>query len=166
MTAPDAADQLSLVPRRAPRTRPSPEAVELAATDPVAQVMIDAQVPHLDRVFDYAVPASMAEAAIPGARVRVRFAGRLSNGYVVGRLSAAEHGGDLRPLERVIGIEPVLTSETMGLVTDVAERYAGTFSDVVRAAVPPRHARAEGIDVSPAAWLLEEPAARADRWRA
>ena len=31
---------------------------------------------HLDRPFDYAVPASMAETAVPGARVKVRFAGQ------------------------------------------------------------------------------------------
>ncbi len=67
--------------------------VELASESPVAQVIVDARVPHLDRVFDYGVPAAMADTAVPGARVRVRFSGRLTNGMVVGRLPAPEHPG-------------------------------------------------------------------------
>jgi primosomal protein N' (replication factor Y) len=148
-------DQLSLVPpaiRRPPRPAASPGSpAPLAELDPVAQVRIDAPVPHLDRIFDYAVPASMGDAAVVGARVRVRFAGRLTDGFVVGRLAAADHGGTLRPLERVVGTEPVLTAQTLELVEQVAARYAGTFSDVVRAAVPPRHARAERVEVEPVA---------------
>ena len=45
--------------------------VPVAETDPVAQVLIDHPVPHLARTFDYAVPASLAEAVRPGVRVRV-----------------------------------------------------------------------------------------------
>lgn len=147
-------DQLSLVApavRRPPRPSRAPGSpAPLAEVDPVAQVRIDAPVPHLDRDFDYAVPATMAAQAVPGSRVRVRFAGRLTDGFVVARLAAAEHGGSLRPLERVIGPEPVLTTATLELVEQVAARYAGTFSDVARAAVPPRHARAERVEVTSA----------------
>ncbi len=166
MTAPDAADQLSLVPAPRARSRRVRKTVELSDAAPVAQVMVDARVPHLDRVFDYAVPADVADGAVPGARVRVRFAGRLTDGFVVGRLSSAEHAGDLRPLERVIGVEPVLTPQTLELVGEVAERYAGTFSDVVRAAVPPRHARAEGAVIAPTDWTLDGAPDRSARWDA
>jgi primosomal protein N' (replication factor Y) len=165
MTAPDADDQLSLVPGPRSRVRRARETAELSQKAPVARVMIDARVPHLDRVFDYAVPAALDDGAVPGARVRVRFAGRLTNGYVLDRLSSADHVGDLRPLERVIGVEPVLTPQTLELVTEVAERYAGTFSDVVRAAVPPRHARAEGAAIARTDWRLEG-ADRSERWAA
>nr|MDT0526640.1 primosome assembly protein PriA [Streptomyces sp. DSM 41633] len=39
--------------------------------------------------------------------------------------------------------EPVLTPEVRRLVDAVAARYAGTRADVLRLAVPPRHARVE-----------------------
>ena len=52
--------------------------------------MVDASVPHLDRPFDYAVPASMDDSAVPGARVRVRFAGRLTDGFVIARIDDTE----------------------------------------------------------------------------
>ena len=44
--------------------------------DPVARVLLDLPLAHLDRPFDFAVPAAMAEAARPGVRVKVRFAGQ------------------------------------------------------------------------------------------
>ena len=37
-----------------------------AEVDPVAQVLVDLPLAHLDRTFDYLVPATMAEAAVPG----------------------------------------------------------------------------------------------------
>ena len=55
------------------------------AVDPVAHVLVDTPLAHLDRPFDYAVPASMAESAVPGARVKVRFAGKDLDGFVVAR---------------------------------------------------------------------------------
>ena len=136
-----------------------------APTRPVAQVVIDSSLPHLDRVFDYAVPLS-ADAAVVGSRVRVRFAGRLTDAIVVGRVDEGDHAGELKPLERVIGVEPVLTPETIVLVREVADRYAGTFSDVVRAAVPPRHGRAEAVEVPPADWIAsaDPTQTRTTRW--
>ena len=59
-------------PKRVAKTEPPAE------HDPVARVLVDTPLAHLDRTFDYAVPASMAETAVPGARVKVRFAGASS----------------------------------------------------------------------------------------
>ena len=103
---------------------------------------------HLDREFDYAVPASMSEAARPGARAKVRFAGREVSGYIVGRASTSPHGGKLAPLRRVVSAEPVLAPEIVELAGEVARRYAGTRSDVLRLAIPPRHARVEAEELS------------------
>jgi primosomal protein N' (replication factor Y) len=138
----------------------------VAAALPVAQVMIDSPLPHLDHVFDYAVPEELDAGAVVGSRVRVRFAGRLTDAFVIGRIDVGEHAGALKPIERVIGIEPVLTDQTLRLVGEVAERYAGTFSDVVRSAVPPRHARAEGVTVQPTTWAAEPDPAAGARWDA
>ena len=98
---------------------------------------------HLDRPFDYAVPATMAETAVPGARVKVRFAGQDVDGYVVARAATTDHPGLLANLRRVVSPEPVLTPEIAALTADVAQRYAGTRSDVLRLAVPARHATTE-----------------------
>ncbi len=110
---------------------------------PVARVAVDISLAHLDRPFDYLVPASMEKAAGPGVRVRVRFAGQLVDGYLLERVQTSEHQGRLARLERVISPEPVLTPEIFDLARAVADRYAGTLADVLRLAIPPRHATAE-----------------------
>ncbi|MEL0146870.1 MAG: primosomal protein N', partial [Actinomycetota bacterium] len=103
---------------------------------------VDLGVMHLDRDFDYLVPKEWHEKAVPGARVRVRFSGRLRDAYVIDRVDEADVDSP-KPLERVIDAVPPLSPETLTLIQDVADRYVGTFWDVARAAVPTRHARAE-----------------------
>lgn len=109
----------------------------------VAQVLVDVPLPHLDRPFDYGVPADLDAEVRAGMRVKVRFAGRERDGYVVGRSSASDHPGELAPIRRAVGAVPVLAPQVLTLAQAVAARYAGTTSDVLRLAVPPRHAGAE-----------------------
>ncbi|MFC7623927.1 primosomal protein N' [Microlunatus sp. GCM10028923] len=114
-----------------------------AAEQPVARVAVDVSLSHLDRPFDYRVLPAQHEQAVPGARVRVRFAGKLRDGFILERLDASEHDGTLAPLHKVISAEPVLTPEVSRLIRRVADHYAGCFADVLRLAVPPRHAATE-----------------------
>jgi primosomal protein N' (replication factor Y) len=123
---------------------------EPAATDPVARVLVDLPLAHLDRTFDYLVPARDADAAVPGARVKVRFAGQDVDGYLLERAAASDHTGRLTPLRRVVSAEPVLSPVVARLAGAVAERWAGSRADVLRLAVPPRHATTEAKP-SPAA---------------
>ena len=114
-----------------------------AARLPVAKVAVDLPLAHLDRPFDYLLTEEQAALAVPGCRVRVRFSGQLVSGYVLDRAEASEHGGRLAYVERVVSPEPVLAAEIATLARVVADRWAGTFADVVRLAVPPRHAATE-----------------------
>ncbi|MEU7617911.1 primosomal protein N' [Micromonospora rifamycinica] len=104
---------------------------------------MDVPLPHLDRPFDYLVPAGLAADAVPGVRVKVRFAGQLVDGWLLERADASTHGGRLAYLEKVVSAEPVLAAEVVRLARAVADRYAGNLADVLRLAVPPRHARVE-----------------------
>lgn len=148
---------------RATRARMAAEA-EPAAVDPVARVLVDLPLAHLDRPFDYTVPAAMAEAAVPGARVKVRFAGQDVDGFVLARAATSEHTGRLAPLRRVVSAEPVLSTEIAELSAVVAERYAGTRSDVLRLAVPARHATTEKEQSVPAEPVRRDEAAAAEAW--
>ena len=114
-------------------------------------------VPHLDREFDYLVAAEQSDDAQPGVRVRVRFHGRLVDAFVLERRSDTDHVGKLGWLDRVVSAEPVLTSEVRRLVDAVAARYAGTRADVLRLAVPPRHANVEREATAELASLTATP---------
>ncbi|WP_109557623.1 primosomal protein N', partial [Mycobacteroides abscessus] len=86
-------------------------------------------VPHLDREFDYLVSAEQSDDAQPGVRVRVRFHGRLVDAILLERRSESDHSGKLGWLDRVVSPTRVLTPDVR--------------ADVLRLALPPRHARVE-----------------------
>jgi primosomal protein N' (replication factor Y) len=116
---------------------------EPAADDPIARVVVDVPLAHLDRPFDYLVPAALADAVVPGSRVRVRFAGQLVDAVVLARVATSEHGGTLAYVERSVSAEQVLAPAVAVLARAVADRWAGALTDVLRLALPPRHARVE-----------------------
>ena len=119
----------------------------LAAENPIARILPLLDVPHLDRGFDYSVPAELAEEAQPGTRVRVTFHGRQVDGYVLERLEDSDYPGELTPLRKVVSSHQVLTGSFRELVEWTARRYAGTVADVIRLAVPPRVSRVDKEDL-------------------
>ncbi|MGW3400603.1 primosomal protein N' [Streptomyces zhihengii] len=141
------------VPKAKPRTwRGAP----LAKDRPIARVMVDKGVLHLDRLWDYAVPEELDEAAQPGVRVRVRFGagshqvrggrregGGLIDGFLVERLAESDYTGPLAALAHVVSPEPVLSPGMLDLARAVADRYAGSLADILQLAVPPRNGKAE-----------------------
>jgi primosomal protein N' (replication factor Y) (superfamily II helicase) len=122
---------------------------QAAAFEPIARVLPMLSVPHLDREFDYLVDAEQSDDAQPGVRVRLRFHGRLVDGFILERRTDTDHVGKLTWLDRVVSAEAVLTPEIRRLVDAVAARYAGTRADVLRLAVPPRHAKVERENPTP-----------------
>ncbi|MFE9094503.1 primosomal protein N' [Streptomyces sp. NPDC007264] len=148
---------------RTPRARPRTwRGAALAGELPVARVLVDKGVLHLDRYFDYAVPEDLDAVARPGVRVRVRFGaggrtvregrregGGLIDGFLVERVPESDYAGPLAALAQVVSPEPVLSPELLGLARAVADRYAGSLADVLQLAVPPRHARAEAATTGP-----------------
>lgn len=113
---------------------------------PVAHVLPLLGLAHLDRGFDYLVADKDDKVAQAGTRVRIRFHGRLVDGIVLERRAHSEHLGRLRYLERVYSEHVVYPQQTARLVESLAQRYGGTRADLIRTAIPPRHAQAESSD--------------------
>ncbi|MFD8145575.1 primosomal protein N' [Streptomyces sp. NPDC059708] len=142
---------------KAPKAKPRTwRGAALAEELPVARVLVNKGVLHLDRLFDYAVPAELAETALPGVRVRVRFGagghrvhggrregGGLIDGFIVERRAESDYEGALAALAQVVSPEVVLGPRMLALTRAVADRYAGSLADVLQLALPARSARAE-----------------------
>jgi primosomal protein N' (replication factor Y) len=142
----DEQEQLMLVRSR---VRKTVKPVEPAAELPIARVAVDTPLAHLDRSFDYLVTAAQDEAAQAGVRVKVRFAGKELSGYLLERVARSDHDGRLASLRKVVSPEVVLLPPIVELARQVADHYAGTTADVLRLAVPPRHARVESEPPGP-----------------
>ncbi len=105
---------------------------------PVARVRLDNTLPHLDRTFDYQVPAELSEDAVPGARVRVRFGSQRVTGFIAERAETTDVAKGLQPLLSVLSRVPAVSAEIFDLAEALADRYASTVANVLRLAVTPR----------------------------
>jgi len=117
---------------------------------PIARVVLDTRLPQLDRLFDYAIEPGVE--VTPGVRVKVplRSNARFAPGYVHSVVDNSEHKGKLAPLAEVVSQAQVMPERLYELCDEVARRCAGSTSDVLRLAIPPRYVRAEK------AWLSRE----------
>lgn len=118
-----------------------------------ARVVVDVAPAHLDHPFDYAVPAGVDVRF--GQRVRVPFAGRRRAGWVVE--VGAQPGIEpdrIRSLARVDGPTVWFDAADLRLCRWIADRYAGSLTDVLRHALPARVAR---VEAEAAAWPVTGP---------
>ena len=111
----------------------------------IARVLLDSPLPQLDRLFDYAVPAPLMDAAAEGVRVRVplRSAGRIADGFIVELADVAELERPLSELDAVVSAVPVLPARLARLARRVADRAAGSAIDILRLVIPKRQVRVE-----------------------
>lgn len=122
---------LTLVRQRAPKIQGTP-----ATNSPIARVLVDTGVFHLDQEFDFLVPEELSEIATPGVSVRVPFNGRKCDGFIVGRANSSAHVGRMQHIDRVNNDTPLLTASILNLSRAVARKYAGNIMDVLRFAIP------------------------------
>ncbi|WAA64451.1 primosomal protein N' [Microbacterium oxydans] len=120
----------------------------------IARVLLDSPLPQLDRLFDYALPAELGDVPL-GVRVRVplRTVGRVIDGYVVEIDTEDDADRPLSEVESVVSPVPVLPERLHTLARRVADRAAGSASDVLRLVIPKRQVRVEK------AWTADTPTA-------
>ena len=143
----------------------APLPVDPAPELPVARVLVDVPLAHLDRPFDYLVPAKMhaeRRGRHPG-QGPLRRAGR--------RRLRDRAGGEQRPRGPADAAAPggqrrsrCCPRRWPGSPSCVAARYAGTRSDVLRLAVPSRHATTEKQDSVPAPAASPDTGAAEAAW--
>lgn len=110
---------------------------------PVARVIVDLDVPHLDRTFDYQIPKHLAEEAAVGSLVRVKWGGRRINGWIVEISTGTDHKGELSPILRVLSLVPLFTPEMLVTYRYLATRFAVNLSQVLSLAIPVRRQKVE-----------------------
>lgn len=131
----------------------------------IARVLLDSPLPQLDRLFDYALPDELGEVPV-GVRVRVplRTAGRVIDAYVVEVDEEDDAERALSTVEAVVSPVVVLPERLYNLARRIADRAAGSASDILRLVIPKRQVRVEKAWKTDAAVPMPTPesAERAD----
>ncbi len=109
------------------------------SSQPISQqTLVQVAVPvPLHQALTYSVPASLAELAVPGVRVRVQVARKRMVGVILGHQSSAPEGVTLRPILEVLDRSPVLSAELLELSKTLSDYYMAPPGDVVRTMLPP-----------------------------
>ncbi|WP_350257359.1 hypothetical protein [Scrofimicrobium sp. R131] len=111
----------------------------------IARVLIDLDVPHLDRPFDYSIPDSLLASVQVGSLVRVKWGNRRISGWVVELGETSTHEGELSPLLRVLSVQPLFTPAMLQTYRYLAARFAVNLSQVLSLAQPARRQKIEQL---------------------
>ena len=105
--------------------------------DLVARVAVAAATYAIDKPYDYLVPASLAEKAVPGVRVTAPFGrgNRASEGVILAVGQESRRTG-LKALTEILDEESVLGPLQIKLALWLRERYFCTLYDAVKALLP------------------------------
>ena len=100
----------------------------------IAKIAVSAANFAIDKPYSYRIPEGMD--VCPGQRVQLPFgrANKRTEGVVLAVEPGAE--GDLKPIERCLDDEPLLTQTQLRLAAFLRERYFCTFYDAIRAMLP------------------------------
>jgi primosomal protein N' (replication factor Y) len=101
-----------------------------------AKVRIPSPLPQLDKEFDYRVPEGMQVSF--GTLVKVPFgkSSSLKTGVVVGLTPTSEYEASVQPIRSLASKHSLLTEEQYELAKDMADRYAGSVSEIIHSMVP------------------------------
>ncbi|WP_252505081.1 primosomal protein N' [Sporosarcina sp. Marseille-Q4943] len=103
----------------------------------IAEVIVDVSAYPIDRPFDYAVPGHMEMVIECGSRVKVPFGPRKVIGYVTGLKQESdieEH--KLKKIDELIDLEPVLSTELLGLAKQMARETLSYEIDALQVMLP------------------------------
>ncbi|HVR29688.1 MAG TPA: primosomal protein N' [Thermoanaerobaculia bacterium] len=101
----------------------------------VAEVAVPLPLHH---TLHYRVPAALRAVALPGSRVRVRVGRRRLVGIVVAVHDRPPEGIELRDVDEMLDLHPVLPAELLRLGSFVAEYYMAPIGETLRGLVPSR----------------------------
>ena len=103
----------------------------------VAKIAVSAATYWIDKPYEYLVPETMREQALPGARVYVPFSvgNRRSEGIILA-LSDKSDYPSLKSITAVLDEKPILTERQIQLALFMRERFFCTVYDAVKAILP------------------------------
>jgi primosomal protein N' (replication factor Y) len=110
---------------------------------PIAEVLVDTPVSHLERIYDYLVPLHLANSAIYGTKVVVPFGNTQVDGLILGRKTSTEQIKSLKMIIDLTSPSGLISKQVIEHLELVRNRFGGSFWNLLKSALPARIAKAE-----------------------
>ena len=115
------------------------------STSPVARVAFVSALPQLDRLFDYEIPAQLADAIKVGQLVTVPFGRSVKarEGFVIEIDTASKFAGELSQITSILSPRVLLAPKIISLCQALATRQALSLGELLKSACPDRMVRVD-----------------------
>ena len=123
------------------QTAQKPKSKLVADLFPVAAVLVDTPVSHLEGVYDYLVPLHLEDSAVYGTKVVVPFGNTQVDGLIVGRKNDSQQIKNLKMIVDVSSPSGLISSQVIEHLELVRNRFGGSFWSLFKSALPARVAK-------------------------
>jgi len=110
---------------------------------PIAAVLVDAPVSHLEGIYDYLVPLQLDHLAVYGTKVVVPFGNTQVDGLILERKSSSVESRNLKMITKVSSPSSLISTEVMHHMEQVRNRFGGSIWNLLKSAIPSRVAKEE-----------------------
>jgi primosomal protein N' (replication factor Y) len=116
-----------------------------ADLNPLACVLVDTPVSHLEGIYDYLVPQELSSAAVAGTKVLIEFGNTRTEGLILARKDLDDSLSRLKPILAVSSPSGLIQLSVLKHLELVRNRFGGSFWNLLKQAIPPRVVREENV---------------------
>lgn len=102
----------------------------------IAKVLVEINNINVDKTFDYIVPFEYIEKIKIGMRVKVPFASRELEGFVLDLVNNADNNYELKEIISIVDTEPILNNELLHLGQFMSKKYFSTLISCYQTMLP------------------------------
>ena len=102
----------------------------------IAKVLVEINNINVDKTFDYIVPFKYIEKIKIGMRVKVPFASRELEGFVLDLVNSTDDNYELKEIISIVDEEPILNNELLHLGQFMSKKYFSTLISCYQTMLP------------------------------
>ncbi len=102
----------------------------------IAKVLVEINNINVDKTFDYIVPFEYIEKIKIGMRVKVPFASRELEGFVLDLVNSTDNNYELKEIISIVDTEPILNNELLHLGQFMSKKYFSTLISCYQTMLP------------------------------
>ena len=102
----------------------------------IAKVLVEINNINVDKTFDYIVPFEYTEKIKIGMRVKVPFASRELEGFVLDLVNSVDDNYELKEIISIVDAEPILNNELLHLGQFMSKKYFSTLISCYQTMLP------------------------------
>ena len=121
------------------------EQVLISKNLPVASVLVETPVSHLEGIYDYLIPQHLSESATVGSKVLVEFGKGNTEGLLVGRKAKSDQSIRLKPILDLASPSGLVSLDLIKHIELTRNRFGGSFWSILKSAIPSRVIKEEKL---------------------